>query len=167
MRNLVSLLIVSIAMLLTSCYDDDSKPEYEALTVDFQFNTSTKAVDLSELEDFSDYQDHLYVVNSLDELPADDNFDMDEILKADIDFTNYSLIVVYNLVLGDVISYQYRWKYNNWRERYEATSTFVRKKDSEYVNGEVGRCTYVRGAFLVKHIPSESLYVGSMAVYEK
>lgn len=154
-------------MLLSSCNGDVQEPNFETLTVAFQFNTETKTVDLSGFKDFSDYPDKMYVVNSLEELPADINFDMDEIRHAEIDFTNYSLVLVYNLVLGDVLSYQYSWKYNNWRERYEATSTFVRKKDSEYVDSEVDRCTYVRGAFLVKHIPSESLYIGATTIREQ
>jgi hypothetical protein len=35
------------------------------------------------------------------------------------------------------------------------------------IGGDVERCTYVRGAFLVKHIPSESLYIGATTIREQ
>jgi hypothetical protein len=155
-------------VLLSSCYDyKPFIPEYTPLTVYQQLNTEQMTVDLSELSDFKDFPEKTYIVNSVDELPVDTHFKTDEILKANIDFTKFSLIISYQLILGDMVSYQYGWRYNNWSESYELNTTFVRVKGSEYVGGELSKCTYVRSAIIVKQVPSNSNYKVSTSISER
>ncbi len=109
-------------------------------------------VKLSELKDFTEYKDKLFIVNSIDELPDDKYFSTEDFVRANINFYEYSLVIVYQLILGDIVTYQYSWCYDNWEERYQFNTTYDRIKDSEYVDGEIENFTYLRSAILVRRI---------------
>lgn len=153
----IYLMIVSLA-LMTSCDNGDKEPETVPLTVHREFKTESMQVKLSEVSDIADYRDKMYIVNSIDDLPHDMHFGTDELSKADINFSEYSLVLVYQLVLGDIVSYKYYWRYNNWFERYQLNVSLDKVKNSEYVDGKIENCTYFRSAILVKRIPSESIW---------
>lgn len=63
------------------------------------------------------------------------------------------------LILGDIVTYQYGWCYNNWEERYQFNTTYDRIKDSEYVNGNIENFTYLRSAILVRRISSLCIWL--------
>ena len=71
MKQILNILILLSLILLTSCNNEDKKPEYTPLTIHRQFNTQTMPVKLSDLKDFTEYKDKIFIVNSIDELPED------------------------------------------------------------------------------------------------
>ena len=161
--NILSLLLVAIS---ASSNRNDREPEYTPVAIHRQFNTQSKPVKLSELRDFSGYKSRLFIVNSIDELPVDQHFSTDDFIRANINFSDYSLIVAYQLIIGEIVAYHYDWCYNNWDERYQLNTTYDRVRDSEYEDGEIENFTYLRSAVLVRRIPSNANCVISMGVYE-
>lgn len=165
MKQILNILILLTFALFTSCNNnEDREPEYTPLTIHRQFNTQTMNVKLSELKGFTEYKDKIFIVNSIDELPEDKYFSTEDFVKANINFSEYSLIIVYQLILGDIVTYQYG--YNNWYEHYQFDTTYDRIKDSEYVDGEIENFTYLRSAILVRRIPSDAKCSISMGIYE-
>lgn len=163
--NIIALLTLS---MLVSCHKDDySDPQLTPLAIHRQFHTEMSAIRVSELDSFEGLDDELYIVNSIDELPDDRLFGTEEFLRADINFSEYSLIIVYQFIFGDVLSYKYDWYYNNWSLRYQFYITCDRAKDSEYVDGEIERATYIRSAILVSRIPSDSRWSIGFSVFDK
>lgn len=156
MKYILNIIFVLSIALLTSCHKDDSEPAKTPLKIYRQFKTETKTVRLSELESLAGLDDKLCIVNSIEELPDDPFFGTEEFQRAAINFSEYSLIIKYHFVFGDVTGYEYGWYYNNWFLRYEFHITYDIIKDSEYVDGEIDLAIYVRSAILVRHIPSDS-----------
>lgn len=166
MKQILNILILLSIVLFTSCNKEDREPEYTPLTIHRQFNTQTMPVKLSELKDFAEYKDKLFIVNSIGELPEDSHFSTEDFVRANINFSEYSLVIVYQLILGDIVTYQYSWCYDNWEERYQFNTTYDRIKDSEYVDGEIENFTYLRSAILVRRIPADAKWSISMGIYE-
>lgn len=123
-------------------------------------------VKLSELKDFTEYKDKIFIVNSIDELPEDKYFSTEDFVRANINFSEYSLVIVYQLILGDIVTYQYGWYYDNWDEHYQFNTIYDRIKDSEYVDGEIENFTYLRSAILVRRIPFDAKCSILMDIYE-
>lgn len=167
MKQILNILVMLSITLLTSCNKEDIEPEYTPLTIHRQFNTQTMPVKLSELKDFTEYKDKIFIVNSIDELPEDWHFSTEDFLRANINFSEYSLIIAYQLIIGDIVTHQYEWCYNNWDERYQFNTIYDRIKDSEYVNGEIENFTYLRSAILVRRIPSDARCSILMYIHEQ
>lgn len=166
MKQIFNILFLLSFALLTSCNNEDREPEYTPLTIHRQFNTQAMPVKLSELKDFTEYKDKVYIVNSTDELPDDKYFGTNDFVRADINFSEYSLVIVYQLIIGDIVTYQYGWGYNNWDEHYQFNTTYDRIKDSEYVDGKIENFTFLRSAILVRQIPSDAKCYYSLGIYE-
>ena len=99
MKQILNILILLSIVLFTSCNKEDREPEYTPLTIHRQFNTQTMPVKLSELKDFTEYKDKIFIVNSIDELPEDKYFSTEDFVRANINFSEYSLVIVYQLIL--------------------------------------------------------------------
>lgn len=166
MKQILNILFLLSIVIFTSCNKEDREPEYTPLTIHRQFNIQTMPVQLSELKDFTEYKDKIFIINSIDELPEDKYFSTEDFVRANINFVEYSLIISYQLLIGDVVACQYGWCYNNWYEHYQFNTTFDRIKDSEYVDGEIENFTYLRNAILVRHIPSDARCTYSLGIYE-
>ncbi len=166
MKQILNILILLSIVLFTSCNKEDREPEYTPLTIHRQFNTQTMPVKLSELKDFTEYKDKIFIVNSIDELPEDKYFSTEDFVRANINFSEYSLVIVYQLILGDIVTYQYGWCYDNWDESYQFNTIYDRIKDSEYVDGEIENFTYLRSAILVRRIPFDAKCSILMDIYE-
>lgn len=151
--------------LLASCSKDSNEPELIPLTIYRHFKTEILPVQLSEVDDFSRYIDRLVIVNSNDEIPTDEHFSVEALKKANINYSEHSLIIVYQLLLGDIATYIYNWYYNNWYDRYEFNTTYDLIKGSEYVDGESERFSYIRCAIVVRHIPSDSNWMISEGMF--
>lgn len=148
---------VLLGGLLVSCSKEEKEPELTPLPIVRQFDTMTTSVRLSGLEDISGYRDFSVVVRSADELPDDPHFGTGDFVRADIDYSRYSLLVSYHLLLGDVSVESCRWGFNNWFDRYEFGITFAHVKDSEYDgDGEYEYMTYVRSAVLVNRLSEDA-----------
>lgn len=167
MKYLPYILILFSFLFLNSCDMEDKVPELTPINIHRQFKTETMAVKLSELKDFIEYRDKIFIVNSIDELPEDKYFGTDNLKKANINFSEYSLIIVYQLLMGEITSYKYNWFYNNWFSRYELNIAYDRIKDSEYNDGEIENFTYIRSAILVRHIPKDSICIISTGIYSQ
>lgn len=167
MKYFLNFFILMSIVLLTSCNKEDKEPEYIPLAIHRQFDTETMRVKLSCLKDFTDYKDEILIVNSLDGLPQDKYFEIEDFRRANINFSEHSLIIVYQLIIGDVVSYKYGWGVNNRDERYEFHASYDFVKDSEYVDGEIENFTFIRSAILVERIPSNSNRIISFSVSAK
>ncbi len=167
MKRTLYLSLLLLMMLASSCAKEERGPEYTPLTIHRQFNTLTMPVRLSELKDFTEYKDKIFIVNSIDELPADKHFSTEDFSRANINFAEFSLIIAYQLILGDIVTYQYGWCFDNWEERYQLNTTYDRLKDSELSDGEIENFTYLRSAVLVRRIPSDSNCAILMSIYER
>jgi len=166
MMKYIFFLLLAIG-LLTSCNKDEGDPEFTPLPIERQFKTETLPVKLSELKDFTEYEDEVFIVNSIDELPDDKHFSVEDFTKANINFSEYSLIIAYQLLFGDITSFSYGWCYNNWFDRYQFNTKLGYVKDSEYEAGEIENLTFIRSAVLVRHIPSDSDCTISLSIYEQ
>ncbi len=167
MKFILKVLTVFCIFLLASCNKQDRETEIIQLPIHRQFKTETMPVKLSEIDSFTEYKDNLFIVNSIAELPEDIHFGVDDFKRADINFSEYSLVIAYQFIIGDVVAYKYNWLYNNWFDRYQFNISLDKVKDSEYVDGEIERCTYMRSAILVRHIPSDSGWTISLSVNER
>lgn len=165
MKHLLSILALLAIVLLPSCNKNEREPEYTQLGIHRQFNTQTMSVSLANLKDFTEYKDKIFIVNSIADIPQDSHFSTEDFEHANINFSEYSLIIVYQLLIGDIVSYQYSWGYNNWDEQYQFNTTYDRIKDSEYVDGQIDKFTYIRSAILVRRIPADSPCSISLGVY--
>lgn len=167
MKTIIQILILALAMSILSSCDkkDNDEPLIIRLNINHIFKTETKTTKLSELEDFDKYQDMLIIVNSVDEIPLDHFFPVDEFNASSIDFSKESLILVYQLIPGDILDYKYSWHYNKWNEHYLFNSTFWVAKNSEYLDDEIENLTYVRSAISVSHIPGDSKWKISQGIH--
>lgn len=136
MKNFIKVFIIFSIALLTSCNREDREPLITPLSIHRQFKTETMHVKLSDIDSFTGYEDELFIVNSITNLPEDIYFSVEDFKRADINFSEYSLVVVYQLIPGDIVNYKYGWEYNNWYERYQFCISLDKIKDSEYINGE-------------------------------
>ncbi len=167
MKHIVNSLTVIMVILLGSCQKENFEPLQTPLPIYRQFNTEISTIILSEQENFDGFYDNLHIVNSIDELPDDRVFGTEEFRRADINFSKYSLIIAYNLILGDVLTCKYDWSRNNYFLDYAFDVTCERVKDSEFVDGEIQRVSYIRSAILVSHIPSDSRCVMGVDICDK
>lgn len=156
MKILINILLLLSLLATSSCNKDELTPLFKPLPIHKQFKTETKPVKLSELKDFLDYKDHIFVVNSLDELPDDIHFGTADFQDADIDFSHYSLIIAYQLCLGEIVSSRYLWGYNTPLSSYQINLTCDCIKDSQYKDGEIENFTFIRLSFLADKIPTNS-----------
>lgn len=153
-----SLCLLGLLLGLTSCNKNDVAPIYIPLPVIETYHPELKEFDISEIQNSIPYIDETFIVNSIAEIPDDIIFGNDEFLDQDIDFSQYSLIIFYNLQFGKILSTDYKWVYNSDLEQYQVAVSYEIEKDSA-INGEIESATYVRGAMLVDHIP-DTLFVG-------
>ncbi len=165
MKQILALLALLAIVLLPSCNKHEREPEYTQLGIYRLFNTQTMPVSLANLKDFTEYKDKIFIVNSKADIPVDKHFSTEDFERANINFSDYSLIIVYQLLLGDIVAYNYNWSYNNWEQYYQFNTTYDRLKDSEYVDGEIDRFTYIRSAVLVRRIPADSQCALSVGIY--
>lgn len=166
MRYLLKILAVITIVLLSSCHKDDPDPLISQLPIHRNFGSEMICLRVSELESFPELDD-LYIVNSIEDLPDDPWFSTEEFRRAGIDFSKYSLIIVYNFIFGDILTYKYDWYFEDWclRYRFDITCDYVR--DSEWVDGELERATYIRSAILVNRIPSDSRWIVGLSLFDK
>lgn len=166
MRYLLKILAVITIVLLISCHKDDSDPLLIPLPIHRHFSTEMISLRVSELDSFPELN-NLYIVNSIEDLPDDRWFSTEEFLRAGIDFSQYSLIIVYQFIFGDLLTYKYDWCFEDWCLRYQFNIICDRVRDSEYVDGEIERATYIRSAILVNRIPSDSRWIVGISVFDK
>ena len=119
----------------------------------------------SESQGLPTINEKVYVVNSMSELPEDEIFGNEEFLNQDIDFSQYSLIIFYNLQSGKIESTQFKWGFNTDLDLYQISIRYTVEKGSYILDGEVELVTYVRGAMLVEHIPPQSFVSQVKGVY--
>lgn len=162
----VFIVILFFITMSTSC-NNDNEPEITPLTIHRHFKTEILQLKLSDIDKFSEYKDNLFIVNSTDEIPEDKHFGIEPFQEAHINYSDFSLIIVYQLLLGDIKTFKYKWSYNNWFERYEFNMTYDVIKGSEYVDidNEVGSFSYTRCAFIVPHISSNSTWTISSGMF--
>ncbi|MCH5240012.1 MAG: hypothetical protein J1F38_07295 [Muribaculaceae bacterium] len=149
------LCLFGLSLGLTSCNKNNATPIYIPLPVIETFNPVMKEFYYSESQGLPIINENVYVVNSISELPDDDIFGNEEFMNQEIDFSQYSLIIFYNLQLGKILSTKFRWGYNNDLEKYQVSISYEVEKGSDIIDGEVELVNYVRGAMLVDHIPPQ------------
>lgn len=149
------------AVLLTSCNKDEGQPEYIPLKIVYQFEAKIVPLNLSELEDFSSTPHKFYIVNSENDIPENPLIGSADLKAAGINFSQESLLINYTLLLGEINSYQYKWLYDNWFEQYEFCIIYEKIPDSEYIDGEIERVSYIRNAIVVDKIPEDARCVTS------
>ena len=148
--------MIGLSLCVCSCNKNDTSPIYIPLPVIETFNPVMKEFYYSESQGLPIINENVYVVNSISELPEDEIFGNEEFMNQDIDFSQYSLIIFYNLKVGKILSTKYRWGYNTDFEKYQVSISYEIEKGSDFVDGEVELVTYVRGAMLVDKISSSS-----------
>ncbi len=126
------------------------------LPIDCVVETVIVPVKLSEIDDMASYKDEVFIVNSPDDIPDNKIIDSDDLKAVNIDFTRQSMIILYQMQIGKIVSSEYRWLYNDWEEYYLFDSVFKKIKDSEYENGEIENFSYIRSALIVKQISPTS-----------
>ena len=154
----IKYLILCLIVILTgvsSCNKNDVNPVYIPLPIIETFKPVTKEIHFSEIQDLAPYKQQVFIVNSITELPDDEIFGNEEFLDKDIDFSQYSLIIFYDLQFGKIISSKYRWGYATDLEQYQVSIGYEIEKGSEN-DGKMELATYSRGAIMVDHIPSSS-----------
>lgn len=160
----VFIVILFFITMSTSC-NNDNEPEITPLTIHRHFKTEILQLKLSDIDKFSEYKDNLFIVNSTDEIPEDKHFGIETFQEAHINYSDFSLIIVYQLLLGDIKTFKYNWSYNNWFERYQFDLTYDYIKDSENIGDENETFSYIRCAFLVRHIPSNAYWTITTGMY--
>lgn len=158
MKKIIYLIftLIGLSLCVCSCNKNDTSPIYIPLPVIETFNPVIKEFYYSESQGLPIINENVYVVNSISELPEDEIFGNEEFMNQDIDFSQYSLIIFYNLQLGKILSTKFRWGYNTDLEKYQVSISYEIEKGSDFVDGEVELVTYVRGAMLVDKISSSS-----------
>lgn len=154
--------LISLLMLSVSCNKKETEPIYIPLSIKQTFETEMKEFNISHIEDWSPINDTVKIINSLSELPADEIFGNEEFLS--VDFSQHSLIIVYDVQFGKVMSARYRWGYNNYFEQYDVNINYEVIKDSQCIDGEITFATFIRGAILVDRIPSDSEIIATIGV---
>ena len=149
------LCLISFSLGFYSCNKNEAVPTYIPLSIIETFDPLMKEIVISEIQDLAPYQPHVFVVNSIADLPDDEVFGNDELINKNIDFSQYSLIIFYNLQFGKVLSTGYRWGYNTDFNQYQVTIGYEIEKGSDN-DEKFELATYMRGAILVDHIPSSS-----------
>lgn len=167
MKYITNIFILLSIALLTACNKDDKEPELTPLPIHRQFKPEILHVKLSELDKFTDYKDRLYIINSAEEIPEDKYFNSEIFQQANINFSDYSLIIAYQLLLGDIATFKYNWSYNNWEERYQINTIYDRIKGSEYADDNIENFSYIRSAILVRHISADSELAIVSSIYER
>ena len=166
----IKYLILCLIVILTgvsSCNKNDVNPVYIPLPIIETFKPVMKEIHFSEIQDLAPYKQQVFIVNSITELPDDEIFGNEEFLDKDIDFSQYSLIIFYDLQFGKIISSKNRWGYSTDLEQYQVSTGYEIEKGSDFIDGEFELATYVRGAMLVDHIPAQSAVGQMIAVHWK
>lgn len=163
--NYLLLCLWGVILGMTSCNKNDSTPTYLPLPVVETFKPVMKEFHYSESQGLPDINEKAYVVNSISELPDDKIFGKEEFLTQDIDFSQYSLVIFYDFQLGKILSTKYRWGFNSDLEHYQVSISYEVEKGSDFIDGELELVTYVRGALLVNHIPSQTFVSQSIGVH--
>ena len=148
--------LLGLTLILTSCNKNEATPTFISLPVIETFNPVMKELDISEIQNLELFKEQVFVINTISELPKDDIFGTDEFLDQDIDFSQYSLIIFYDIEFGKIASMKYRWGYAIDMDQYQVSINYEIEKGSDFINGEIGLVTYVRGAMLVDYIPTQS-----------
>lgn len=165
-RNALSVALVAAAAV--SCNRNESKDMYTPLGYALQYDVKSQNVRWVKItpEERREYNIYkIYLVNSVEELPEDKIFGVEEFRLADIDFRKYSLILSYHVVPGYAIGHKYYWSYNNFDDCYEFSVHYSTVEDSEHKDTADEMFTYVRNAILVNHIPSSSSLQSTMSAY--
>ena len=167
MKRIKNLIIWMFGLSLgfSSCNKNDANPIYISLPIVETFEPMMKEIIIYETNDKPSFREHVYVVNSIDELPNDYIFGNDEFLDKDIDFSQYSLIIFYDHEFGKIVSTRCRWVYATDFNKYQVSISYEIEKGSDVVDGEFDLVTYVRGAMLVDQIPSSSDVIMSVGVF--
>lgn len=153
------LLLFGLSLTWFSCEKNDTTSIYVPLPVIETFKPVMKEISISDIHDFSLYQERIIVVNSKSELPVDDFFDNEEFLNRDIDFSLYSLIIFYDSQIGKILTTNYKWGYNTYNEQFQINIRYDIEKKPDNDNFENELSTYIRGAMLVRQIPATSKVV--------
>lgn len=119
--------------------------EYEALTYVFDWNEISK----EELQELPNLQ---LVINSDDDFPEENLMGLEELKESDIDFKNFTLLLVYHRVHGVVGSYNY--KYAKDFENDTVIFSIIYQLDRDFTEKtEIAELfTYCRSAILVAKI---------------
>lgn len=160
----VGLLLFLGMILSTSCHKEENKDLTISLPIVSTFPTEIITDDVEVLKGQGMHLNNkVYVVNSLEDLPEDKFFSVENFRNANIDFTNYSLIIGYDFELGTITSYKYSWSYDDFENRYHL-GTFLRIVDNNKEGVEPIIVSYMRSAILVRHIPSDSKVIMNIGV---
>lgn len=148
-----------MCMIMFAACDDNDEPDYNSyLPIDRQYAPKTKVLDWPATpsivkEEIAALTADVYLVNSVDDLPDTSLFD-DDFNAADIDFSQYSLIISYRITGYRPKSHTYGWGQNNSSERYSFYIHYIyNPNDDSLADNNI---CLTRNAILVKHIPSTS-----------
>ena len=143
--------------LLTSCggKDDDQLCLYTRYDIVSEFEPKSKTLYWGDMtpEERRLYPRDGFVVNSRADFPRDIVFGLEDIKSADIDFSQYTLLIQYVLVPGYVQSHNMLWQKNNADNKFEFVTWFKTSDLQESSDA----FTYYRAAILVKKIPAQQL----------
>ena len=159
------LCLFGLSLGLSSCNKNDENVTYIPLPTIEIYAPVMKEFYYSESQGLPVIKEKTYVVNSMSELPEDEIFGNEEFLNQDIDFSKYSLIIFYDIEFGKILSTKYRWGYSTDLEFYQVGISYEIEKGSQFVDGNVERVTYIRGAMLVDHIPQQSFISQNIGIY--
>ena len=149
------LCLFGLSLGLSSCNKNDRNVTYISLPIIETYAPVMKEFYYSESQGLPTINEKVYVVNSMSELPEDKIFGNEEFLNQDIDFSQYSLIIFYDLQPGKIKSTKYKWGYDSDLKHYYVYTGYEVEKGSDIMDGELEIITYVRGAMLVNHIPTQ------------
>lgn len=123
----LSYVIVSLSILMfSSCHHDEEPDAYVRLKVIAEIEPKSKILNWVEMtpEERREYPRAGYVINSIDDFPADAVFGIDDIKSAGIDFSTETLLLDYILVPGYVQGHRFIWMRNNIEGKYEFRANF-------------------------------------------
>lgn len=133
---------------LGSCSKTEYEPLIKPLKIERIIESETVGVKLSEIKDLDRYSTVVSIVSSPDDVPVG-------IDASDIDFSRYSLVIARYMELGDIVSCEYTWNYNEWEDRYILSVAMRKIRGSEYEGDEIEHATCLSCAIVVRRVPSD------------
>lgn len=121
------LLTILISIICLSACNNHSEDDMDVrLPIAYELEPRSTIIQWGDMtsDERKKYHREGYVVNSLSDLPDNLIFSNKDLIAADIDFSQYTLLLYYQLFPGYVISHYYGWCYNNPEKVYRLYSNF-------------------------------------------
>lgn len=159
MNKTILYLLASLCMIMFASCDDNDKPGHESfLSVHLQYALRSKVLDWPATspivkEEIAALTEGVYIVNDIDDLPDTSLFD-DDFKDADIDFSQYSLIISYRITGYRTKGHTYGWGLNSSSNLYSFYIHYLYDPNDDGLADN--NVCLIRNAILVKRIPSSS-----------